>query len=260
MTPRIVGLVRFSYVAKGGFAKGGDDPARLLFDRDRLERRFRLFEALCAPSLAAQTDADLDVIVLTAAGLPGWARERLEGIVEGLPGGRVVALGVKFHYNAIKAAFATLPERGESHRITFRLDDDDALAADCVARMRAVAVRAAAVEPDAPVSFSFNRGYYAHLGGGPVYEVVERTPLGIGMGLVAPAGHEDNAYARNHRFMPQFFNHFSEAGTPMWVRTVHGDNDADPTLQGRKDTATRDEIEAAMAARFHLSLKELEGL
>ncbi|PRY93470.1 putative rhamnosyltransferase [Hasllibacter halocynthiae] len=260
MRPRIVALVRFSYVARGGFSKGGGDPATLLFDRARLERRFRLFEALCLPSLRAQADGAFETIVLTARSLPAWARDRLERLVDTLPGGRVVAMDVRFHYAAVRAAFASLEPRGETHRVTLRLDDDDALATDCVARMRALAPRAAAVEPDAPVSISFNRGYYAHLGEGRVYEVVERLPLGIGMGLVAPAGHPDNAFARNHRFMPQFFNHWSEAGTPMWIRTIHGDNDAEPTLHGRRDTAGRDGIEAAMAARFHLTLRDLEAL
>ena len=248
--PRIVGLVRFSYPARGGFARefGSDEEARaFLFDPERLSRRLALWEAMCLPSLAGQTDRDFTLLVLIGQRLPGEVRERLAENLSQLADGRIVAMGPKAHYNALKAAFAEVEDRGESHRITFRLDDDDALALDYVAHLRRAARRVLRVSGwDRPVVLGFNRGLYVDLNEGRMFDAAERTPLSVGTAMAAPADHPDNVYARNHRLLPEFYDTWQEATTPMWIRSIHGDNDSDPHVAGRTGMLDEAGIDAAL--------------
>ena len=55
----IKGLVRFSYPSESGFnlsKSGAEHVHNVLYDPERLERRFALFEMLCLRSLAMQRD------------------------------------------------------------------------------------------------------------------------------------------------------------------------------------------------------------
>ena len=261
--PRIVGLVRFSYPARGGFARSfeSDEEARaFLYDPERLARRLALWEAMCLPSLEAQTDARFTLLVLTGQALPPAVRERLEAGLAGLPDGRLVALPPKPHYSALKAAFAGVERRGESHVVSFRLDDDDALARDYVARLRRSTHRVLRVSGwDRPVVMAFNRGLYVDLGKGEIFDAVERTPMSVGTAMAAPAGHKDNVYARNHRLLPEFYDTWQESTTPMWLRTIHRDNDSTPTVAGRSGTLDAGGIDGALR-RFAQDRASLAGL
>ena len=261
--PRIVGLVRFSYPARGGFAveHESDAAARaFLFEPERLARRMALWEAMCLPSLAGQTDDDFTLLVLTGQSLPDEAKDRLRDGLSGLRDGRLVTMGPKPHYAALKAAFAEVPPEGETHRITFRLDDDDALALDYVAHLRRRTRRVLRVSGwDRPAVLAFNRGLYVDTGAGRLFDATERLPLSVGTALAAPAGHRDNVYARNHRILPEFYDSWQEATTPMWIRSVHGDNDSEPTVVGRTGLMDDEGIDAALA-RFAQGRAALEAL
>ncbi len=264
---QIIGLVRFSYPALGGFAHKIGDRAALegmLFDPARLKRRFALFEALCLPALLAQDDSDFTCLFLIGENLPPWARARLADGVCGLRDARIIAAPPRHHYAQMKASFAQVPQDGFSHRTTFRLDDDDALDLGYIARLRAVARRLKPLcSSAAPVAIAFNRGFYVALddtGGQDLFDACERTPLSVGTALLAPAGHADNIYARNHRFLPQFFNTWSDATTPTYLRAIHRDNDSTPTIIGRSRTMAPAEVAAEVRARFPASVQAFLGL
>ena len=266
MTPfrqRIIGLVRFSYPARGGFARefATDEEARaFLFEEGRLGRRMALWEAMCLPGLAAQTDRGFTLLVLTGQSLPDWAKERLREGLARLPDARLVAMGPKPHYAAIKAAFGEVAAEGETHRVTFRLDDDDALAKDYVETLRRRARRVARVGGwERPVVLAFNRGLYVDTASRRIFDATERLPLSVGTAMVAPSGHDDNVYARNHRLLPEFYDTWQEATTPMWIRTVHGDNDSEPTVVGRTGLLDSAGIDAALG-RFARGRAALEAL
>ena len=70
---QIVGLVRFSYISKGGFAHSHDsqqEQEAMIYDTDRMERRFKLFEKLALPSLINQSDTDFQCIFLISKTFP----------------------------------------------------------------------------------------------------------------------------------------------------------------------------------------------
>ncbi len=258
---RILGLIRFSYPSAGGFAHEAPDPSRFLYAEDRMERRFRLFETFCLPSLIAQRDHEFETLVLIGEDLPTRWRRRLTEAIAALPGARLVALPPLLpHYPAIQRAYATVTPQDETHWTTFRLDDDDALSMDYVARLRALATgvlgfRAA----ETPFSISFHRGLLV-TSAGEMAEVIEKLPPASGSALVVGAGQRDNIYRRNHRLLPQFFDHVSEASTLAFLRTVHRDNDSNPFSSGQRMALTDDRAGELVRASFPFALDSLRTL
>lgn len=257
---RIIGLVRFSYPSIGGFAHASADPARFLYDPARLGRRFRLFEALCLPSLLAQTDPDFDIVFLIGKDMPAQARARLQAATAGLARAHLVALPALAHYPALRQAYAAVDTQAAEAVTTFRLDDDDALDCDYIARLRALTGGLAAVRPpEEPLTLSFHRGLLLYPDG-RLSAVVEKLPPASGSAMLAPAGHRDNIYRRNHRLLPQFFSHFSDAEHPAFLRTIHQDNDSSPHASGSNEPLSRDEADAVLRKAFPFALDTLPSL
>lgn len=239
---RIVGLVRFSYPALTGFTRQDEDIGRqteMLHARDRLEARFRFFETLALPSLKAQTDRGFETLVLVGEGLPDWAFDRLSEGLRGLEGARVLRLPPMQHYPAMQAAFGSLHDDGCSHLTTFRLDDDDAMDVDHIARLRRMVDGMARVlGPQATFCVGHNRGLFLDLSeGAPIWtDVTEKLPLGVGLAMCAPVDSRENIFRRNHRLLPMFFTTLTEADTPAYIRTVHPGNDSEGKASGQVRT------------------------
>lgn len=261
---QIAGLVRFSYPARSGFAKKGEDIAEIeaaLYDPDRLDRRFHLFEKLTVPSLVAQTDGDFSLIVLTGQGFPAHAR--LARALAPLPRARIMSLPPMHHYPATQAAFDMALDTEATHLTSFRLDDDDAVDRDMIARLRRTAEALNRIQGgQEPFAMGWNRGFFLELsrGGNIIHEVVEKLPLGIGLALCAPAGTRANIFARNHRLLPQFYDCWTEATTPAYIRTVHAGNDSSAHISGRSATLPFDEVEQLIARHFPFSLSDLMAI
>lgn len=250
---RLAGLIRFSYPALSGFNVKPVDPSQLaamLYDRSRLEHRFALFEGLCLPSLLAQSDGDFETLILIGTDLPAWAQDRLRACVAPL-NARLVAFPPMHHYPAIQRAFATLPETGETHLTTFRLDDDDGLDRDHIARLRRIAAGVAAFTAT-PFAVTQNRGLFVDLTGkAPQFvEATEKMPLSVGVALCAPAGYADNIFRRNHRLLPQFFTTFSDATEMAYLRSVHGSNDSNAHTTGSVTELSAAEAAPLLSAHF----------
>lgn len=263
---QIKGLMRFSYLSVNGFAKSDPDlEARkaVLYDPARLERRFALFERLAFHTMALQDDTDFTCAVLIGDDFPDVWRARLEALVAQFPPMRIVALSPMVHIQAIKQAYAALPDDPEaSHVATFRQDDDDGMHRQTVTRIRAVAeAMLAAREDDRPFIIAFNRGLY--LDGSaepPITEWFERAPLGIGLAMVTKKGDHATVFRRNHRNLVEYYDCYTEIAKPMWIRSVHADNDSSATPQGRKGTLRPRGINRVLWDGFGLTPEMLEGL
>lgn len=265
---RIVGLIRFSYPAEGGFAKSPAEAAALesfLFDPDRLERRFYWFEKLTLPSLLAQSDANFETLVLIGKNFPDAALAHLKKLLAPLPGARITARPRLPHYAATRRALGSGKtgagkDGATSHVTSFRLDDDDALACGYIAKLRRLAAELSpVVGASRPFVIGFNRGFYLEQGpkGAELYDVREKLPLGIGLAMVAPTAYKDNVFRRNHRFMPMYYPTFTEAEIPYFIRSVHRDNDANPAPTGCSREMSQAEISNALAAQFNWDLIDL---
>lgn len=180
MGDRIVGICRFSFVGRGDWQRfapvrrGGavqpgmlDAQAAELFAPERLERRFRAFEALCLPSIAAQRDRDFCFIVLTSPQMPAPWLARLRAAVSRVPMAEVLVsdapdVGAALA-DRLTALAAEAPGRG---LVQFRLDDDDALAQDFIGNLHGHVARLSDL-PAYAVSFMRNLAVTLYPGAPP---------------------------------------------------------------------------------------------
>lgn len=174
---QVVGLCRFSYPALGGFRTGHADPAeraRFLYRPARLEERFRLFESFTLPSLQAQADPDFTFVVVTGDDLPGWALDRLKGLLAGLPQAVHRACPPGVHRKVMQAAINDARHRGAPECLQFRLDDDDAVSRDFIAGIRAAARDVTgSLATQRMLAIDFNHGHVAR----PTPRGIEALPV-----------------------------------------------------------------------------------
>lgn len=262
----MVGVVRFSVLTLDYYAeKYGtvEKIAEHIFSPERLDLRFRVFETLCLPSLARQSDRDFTCVVLTSTDLPAEARARLDALVAPHDNIRVFAVAPDRHYPITRAAYEAGATREASHKLWFRLDDDDAVDIEFVARTRAIAAGLRAINSEQPVMIAHNRGFYVEVtgqGDNEVVDTVERAPLSVGTTLLAPAGYDRTPYRYNHRALAQHYSLYSDISVPGFIRTIHSDNKSSPTKQGITHKMKPEQIERQIKRHFGFDIETLEAL
>ncbi len=263
----VVGVVRFSVLTLDYYAERFGTVERIaehIFSPERLALRFRLFENLCLPSLAHQDDRDFRAVILTSTELPADARARLDALVAPHDHIDLFAAAPDQHYPITRAAYRSVPLGGASHKLWFRLDDDDALSRDYVARLKHIGQGLRAVHADAPFMIAFNRGFYVELtgqeGGNTIVDCVERAPLSVGTALLAPAEYDRTPYRYNHRALGQHYNLYTDIAAPVFLRTVHSDNKSQPTRQGLTHKVPTARVERQIRQRFGFDTDMLRAL
>lgn len=234
-----------------------------LYDEARLERRYRLFEGICLPSLAAQSDSDFAVAFLVSNDLPKTWRKRLDRLLAPHPWAQVIERPAMNHYPAITEAFAEVPGAGYTHRTTFRLDDDDAVGLDYIKTLRSLCDRLRAIPAeDVPIGIAFNKGLYLTYSkqGTEYHKASERTPLSVGTALMAPVGFDKNIYAYNHRALGQFHDTWLDQGEFQFLRTLHQDNKSNPHFSGAKDALPDQRAASILKRKFGLDKEKLDAL
>lgn len=263
---QVIVVIRFSYVADAGFRlsrQGLEGVRATLYDPDRLERRFRLFCALTLPSLLGQTDPTFSVAVLIGEDFPAPFRARLERLIAPLSDARLVALPPENNYRSTKRALEACRHPTATHVTSVRLDDDDAIGRDAIATLKRLAPPLVSLGPaDAPAVICFNNGLFLELSdnGNRLFGVIEKLPLGIGMGMIAPVGARPTIFSTDHRRVHTRWNCYTEALTPNFIRTVHRDNDSSALVSGERMDYTSVEIDALLAAHFSHAQADLLAL
>lgn len=235
----------------------------MLYQPARLERRFRLFEHLAFHTMALQDDTDFTCALLIGDSFPDVWRARLEDIVAEFAPLQIVALPPMVHIQAVKAAYQALPDDPDAtHIATFRQDDDDGMHRQTTARIRAVADNMLQVRQGRkPFVIAFNRGFYLDRQADvPITEWFERAPLGIGLAMVTPKGDHATVFRRNHRNLIEYYDCYSEVERPMWIRSVHEDNDSTAAPQGRPGTMPPRGIKRVLLDGFGLTPETLAAL
>ena len=263
---RTIGLVRFSVLTPTYYSerfKTLQETAAHLFSPARMELRFRLFERLCLQSMTGQGDGDFRLIVLAAEAMPKVYLERLHALLEPHENISLRLVGPGKHYAMLREAYQSVPVEGCSHRIMFRLDDDDAVDRDFIARSKRL-VRGLfhLHEAPPPTIIAYNRGFYLRRSetGSEVFDAVERAPLSAGVTLVAPLAHETNPYRYVHRKFAQHYNTYSDISVPGFIRTIHGDNKSDPAVMGLSHKMGSPQVEAELQSHFGLGIEDLKAL
>lgn len=265
-TARTIGLLRFSVLTPTFYATEFDSleaAAAHIFSDARMELRFHIFENLCLPSLTRQTDPDFDMVILTAASMPAPWLARLEALIDPLPNFHLMKVDAGNHYRLIQAGYASVPTGDATHLLQFRLDDDDAVDLDFVARTKRLAAGMMQVQgPDTPFVIAYNRGFYVRrdAGGNEVFDACERAPLSTGTTLVAPVGHGMNPYRYVHRKLAQHYNTFSDISVPGFIRTIHGDNKSATPQMGLTRQLTELQVRRRLRRHFGVDLDRLRAL
>jgi hypothetical protein len=267
-TSRIVGLLRFSVLTPTYFSERFDSLDQIaahIFSDERMALRFRLFEALCLPSLVRQSDPDFTCVILTADSLPAPHMERLRALVEPYAHLRLMPVGTDNHYQLIRQGYDSVDMRDATHRVLFRLDDDDAVDLGYIARLRRLAEGFLKMnDPARPTAIAFNHGIYvrrrADGGENDVFDARERAPLSTGTALIAPVGYPRNPYRYNHRAIAQHYNTYSDISVPGFIRTIHSDNKSKPTLMGPNHRLKPAQVEETLRTHFGIDMATLKAL
>ena len=268
MDPKLktIGLLRFSVLSQSYYSERFDsleEKAAHLFTPERLALRFHFFEKLCLPSLANQTDADFEAIVMTSDQMPARYQDHLRALLKPYPNIHFRAVSAGKQYPMLKEAYNSVAVEGFTHRIMFRLDDDDALDKNFIRRTKHLSRGLFHFHEDPPPTIiAYNRGFYVRKGEGEneVFDASERAPLSTGVTLVAPLSHGTNPYRFVHRRFAQHYNTYSDISVPSFIRTIHGDNKSTPTVFGLSHKMQPGHIAKELKTHFDVDISFLRTL
>jgi hypothetical protein len=263
---KTIGLLRFSVLTPTYYSERFDTlekTAAHLFSEARMALRFHLFERLCLPSLTRQSDPDFTAIILTAESLPSPYMDRLKALLAPHDNLVLRPVGTDNHYPLLRKAYNSVATEGATHRIMFRLDDDDAIDLGFIRRTKALARGLFHLHDDPPPTIlSYNRGYYVSIrdGENDVFDACERAPLSTGVTLVAPVDHVTNPYRFVHRKFAQHYNTYSDISAPGFIRTIHGDNKSNPSIFGLSRKMDPADMARELTEHFGVDIETLKAL
>lgn len=206
---QVIGICRFSYPALGGFQVEHDSPAAraaYLYAPDRMEDRFRSFAAFTLPAIRAQTDPDFAFLIVVGDNLPEAYGNRLWDLTRDIPQVVIQQHAPGPHRAVMQRAINSLRDPGRVS-LQFRLDDDDAVGVDFVARLRReAAARADTLKGNRHIALDFRNGYLASPGPGGIMAAETDAPFmtaGLAMALEPGVGVTvmNFSHVRLHRFM-----------------------------------------------------------
>ena len=228
----VIGLVRFSYIPDEStdyvrtWNMRLDERQRLVHDPERLRKRMRLFETICLPSLAAQPADRFTGLILASDKLPSPFSDRLKKALAPFPNIHAAFLPPAPVQEAFSSAIANLPPAEaapDDIRITFRLDDDDAVAADFVDRIKRYR------KPQYLgfcVSLSKGLGLCRLYGRTRIWER-RHYMCGAGLAHVGDSNAGENVFGiGNHMRAAERMPAIVDASRPAFLMTSHGSNDS----------------------------------
>ncbi|SHL28349.1 Putative rhamnosyl transferase [Roseovarius litoreus] len=252
---RVLGICRFSYPALGGFKRMHDsieDREAYLYAPDRMELRFRHFETLTLPSIAAQRDPDFTFLVLIGESLPKPYLDRLHDLTAAVPQIRIVARPPMKHRLAMQLVLQEELAGVETESIQFRLDDDDAVGIHFIRALRRTARRSTRMrEGWRNMAIEYRSGYSARLSADGISARPVQAPFwACGLAVLFRPGDPKTVMNYAHHKLHEVMPTLIEPSTPMFIRALHDDNDS-----GANDTRLKPLTEAESAdlkARFNV--------
>lgn len=235
---RTVGVCRFSYVGIGGFKVGHEDRAALskfLFAPARMEERFRLFEAITLPCVAAQTDPDFTFLIITGKWLPAEHLARLKALTAHIPQCQIAQYPPRPHRMIMEKAVNHWRGEVDEPCLQFRLDDDDAMAITFVEKFKQTADDLSAITArHSSVAIDYNQGYVFTAGAEGVKLWPYKYPYSaIALGMIVQAGSTDTIMSHGHQTLWKQMPTMTFPGEDMMMRGHNDFNDS--RLSGKKN-------------------------
>ncbi|MEM6374860.1 MAG: glycosyltransferase [Pseudomonadota bacterium] len=254
---RVIGICRFSYPAFGGFKRMHDSiEAReaYLYTPERLELRFRHFEMLTLPSIAAQTDKRFTFLVVTGENMPEPWRARLVELCASVPQVKIVTAEPQRHRTAMQEAILKELAGTQENALQFRLDDDDAVAVNFVRAIRRTARLANKLSTDwQNLAIEYSNGYSVMLTpGGVLAAKIQAQFYSCGLAVLFRPGDTKTVmnfpHHKLHHKMPTLINPLPE----MFLRALHTDNDSGAVPDADALQPLDDSQRAFMKKRFNV--------
>ncbi len=254
---RVIGLCRFSYPAIGGFKRMHDtveEREAYLYTPERLDLRFRHFEALTLPSIAAQRDKRFTFLVVTGERMPKTYWDRLNDICAPVPEVKVVTAPPAKHRTAMQDVIKAELGEDQTESLQFRLDDDDAVGTNFIRGIRRTARLVWKLRADwQNLVIEYSSGYSVKLTpDGILAKDMQGQFLACGLAVLFRPQDKKTvmnfAHHKLHHSMPTII----DPTTPMYLRAIHDDNDS--RARGKDTTLVplNDEERAFFKARFNV--------
>ena len=250
---RTVGICRFSYAGEGGFKVGHADHAALeahLYGDTRMEERFRLFEAITLPCVAAQTDPEFTFLIVTGTGLPAHHLARLQALTAQIPQCQIVQYPPRPHRRIMKKAVNDWRGAPDAPCLQFRLDDDDAMALSFVEKFKQAAADLGDLTArHASIAIDFNQGYVFTASAEGVKLWPYHYPYSaISLGIVVQAGSDDTIMSHGHQNLWKTMPTLTLTGEDMMMRGHNDFNDS--RLGGKRNVFDYAPMDVAKAAHI----------
>jgi hypothetical protein len=218
-----VGHCRFSWfgISDTGRSIADIGMARaLLWHPLRMAVRFQLFETIMLPSLKAQTDQDFRLIVTVSKSMPEPYHQRLERVLTGWGPAEILVTERTDIGHVLRPVIRETSKGGSVPSVHFRIDDDDALAHDYIARLKMACAR---LDPGSMVSFP--KGFVGFTDGYTAKHTTRLTPnIAIGLALILRPADRRSPFQIQHRKHAQKVPSFSDPTFYAYQNTVHGVN------------------------------------
>ncbi|MGX9352999.1 putative rhamnosyl transferase [Shimia sp. W99] len=228
---QVIGICRFSYPAIGGFQVDHATPEErmtFLYDPERMEERFRLFESFTLPCLKAQTDPDFTFLVIIGDSMPRRWRNRLTDLLADMPQAILQAHAPGPHRPVMKSAINSARLERDAPCLQFRIDDDDAVNIRYVERLREAAqdLRPLMLK-NRHIAIDFNQGYIA----APTKRGIKATPVvehlwTAGLAMAIRPGVDLTILNFGHSKISRFMPVTSFTGEDMFLRGHSDFNDS----------------------------------
>jgi hypothetical protein len=227
-TRPIYGHIRFSfYGVTDTRAKPDSDGSTLarLYDETRMARRFFLFENITLPSLVNQTDRDFRTVIMSSTVMPDPYKERLTALAGRLPGAVVEFSPYTRGDRAFqKFMVEASGYKGRGQSVHFRLDDDDAVSVNYIARLREIS---RVLSPSTHITFPSGLILFPASATEPVGTsmVQQRFLTAIGLATVNGGRFQKNPFQMMHGNVWTRWPVVSDPSFTAHIRTQHFDND-----------------------------------
>jgi Putative rhamnosyl transferase len=195
-------------------------PEDLGIDPAWLSQRFKLFEGFCLPSVAGQSEKDFHWILLVSDRTPRQWLARLLADVAVVPSPVSILMIDLYSERFFVSAMRDRLESRVDRVLSTRLDNDDAIARDYLAEVRAEACH---LSGDGDFVINFKQGCQVARAG-----IFPRTArMNPFLSLVSSPRNLKSAYSAHHERMGGVGKVIDRVGgRPQWLQVIHPRNAA----------------------------------
>jgi len=233
-----------------------------LYNDRRMAIRFRHFEALTLPSLAAQTNPEFTLLVVIGEHMPKPWRDRLHDVTAHLPQIKITPIPPMKHRLALQVAILNELEGYTGDSLQFRLDDDDAVGVDFIQQSLFALRRSQRFRKVSDhMVFEFNNGFSVALTEDSLLVQPEFSGfLSCGLSVLFPEGSEKTIMNYGHHKLHHVMPAVIQPELPMYLRAKHDDNDSGAKFEPQGLAPMTEAQAALIKARFNVSEEAISAV